>query len=493
MEQIPFHPRKEPEFPGPLSWDALTNIYEGNADFGQRTIRPAGEEGRCIRLCWLEGRVKSERLSDYVFEPLLREFLPPEENWLELLQKEVLWNQSPTVCKDLDQAAYALLDGACLLFVKEGVLLCMVPTEDRRSVGKPENESNLKGAKDSFVEAIRVNTSLIRSRLKTPRLRIKRQLVGRQTRTTVEMLWIEGLCDPEYPAQIGLRLQDIQEDGLLTTSELEEYLIDPRSSAFPRMLFTERPDRVCRGLLEGRVALLVDGIPLSCVLPGDMSMFLQAPQDRSDHWAAATALTALRYLCMGVTLLLPGLYISIAEFHFELIPTKLAMSIIASKQDVPFPTALEVIGLLIAFEILQEAGLRLPNTIGQTVSIIGGLVVGQAAVDAKIVSPVVVIIVAVSGIAGFTMPNQDFSNALRLWRFFLTVLAALMGIFGLTIGVAALVCHLAGLEEYGLPYLVSFTGPNGYQKENHPIYRKPVPEVKYRVAYLRPKNRRRRR
>lgn len=492
MSKIPFHPRKEPEFPDPLSWDSVTRIYEGNADFGQRTIRPAGENGRAIRMCWLEGRVKSERLSDYVLRPILAEFLPPEENWLELLQKEVLWNQSPVVCKDLDQAVYSLMDGACLLFLKEGVLLCMVPTEDRRAVGKPENESDLKGAKDSFVESIRINTSLIRSRLRTPKLRIKRQLVGRQTRTPVEMLWIQGLCDPEFPAQISQRLEKINEDGVLTTAELEEYLTEPRKSVFPRIFFTERPDRVCQGLLDGRAALLIDGIPLGCVLPGDMSQFLQAPQDRSDHWAAATAFRVIRYLCMAVTLLLPGLYISIAAFHFELIPTKLAMSIISSKQDVPFPTALEVIGLLVAFEILQEAGLRLPNTIGQTVSIIGGLVVGQAAVDAKIVSPVVVIVVAVSGIAGFTMPNQDLSNALRLWRLLLAGLASIMGIFGLTIGVAALTCHLAGLEDYGLPYLAAFTGPHSTNREKHPIYRKPMPEVKYRLSFLRPENRRKR-
>ena len=488
-----YHPPRQPRYPQPLSWEAVTAVYADCADFGRRKLCPAGEGERAIRVCWLDGRVKAERLNDYIFHPILTAHFDPEGNWQRQLEEEILWNQNPRPCGSTDQAVYGLIEGACLIFTREGVLECMVPTEDRRGVEKPENESGIKGAKDSFTETVRVNTSLIRSRLRTPELIIRRHLVGRQTRTPVEMLWIRGLCDPAWPARIAGRLEEIQEDALLTTAELEDYLIPTRSSPFPRLFFTQRPDRVCQGLLEGRVALLIDGVPQGCILPGELSQFLQAPQDRSDHWLAASSLTCLRYLCMVLTLLLPGLYVAMAQFHFELIPTKLALSIIASKQDVPFPTALEVLGLLLAFEVLQEAGLRLPNTIGQTVSIIGGLVVGQAAVEAKIVSPVVVIVVAAAGVSGFTMPNQDLSNALRIWRFLLTLLSAGLGIYGLALGSAGLIVHLAGLEDYGLAYLASFTGPGPTPEENHPVIRRPVPRVKYRPAFLNTANRRKRR
>lgn len=192
-----------------------------------------------------------------------------------------------------------------------------------------------------------------------------------------------------------------------------------------------------------------------------------------------------------MTLLLPGFYIAVASFHFEMIPTKLATSIIASKQNVPFATPFEVLLLLLAFEILQEAGLRLPKTIGQTVSIIGGLVVGQAAVDAKILSPAVVIVVAAAGIAGFTLPNQDLANALRIWRFLVALAASIAGLFGVVTALAALVCHLAGMESFGLAYLTPFAADAGQQVEGHAVFRQPIPEVKLRELSLRPENRRR--
>lgn len=488
---VAHHPRREPVFDQPLSWEAVCAVFDNCEDFTKKELTPQGWD-RSIRICWLNGMVRSERLNDYVLRPLAAWPLPSGEMPVEGVLEGGVWNQSAQLQTTLDETVQELIQGSCAIFLPDGVVTCSVETEEKRSVSEPENESENKGAKDGFVESVRTNTSLLRRRLRTPFLKIERHIIGRQTRTPVELLWIEGIADPALPQRVAKRLDEIDEDGLLSTGDLEEYLTSPRATAFPRILFTERPDRLCQGLMDGRVALLIDGIPLGCLLPGDVSQFMKAPQDRSYHWAAASALRVLRYVCLLITLLLPGFYISVAEFHFELIPTELAMSIIASKQDVPFSTAFEVMGLLIAFEILQEAGLRLPKTIGQTVSIIGGLVVGQAAVDAKIVSPVVVIVVAVSGIAGFTMPNQDFSNALRLWRFGLAVLASLAGIFGMTMGAAFLVAHLASLEDFGVPYLGPLAARRRSGLEGHPILRQPVPEVKLRPSEVQPENRRQR-
>jgi hypothetical protein len=254
--------------------------------------------------------------------------------------------------------------------------------------------------------------------------------------------------------------------------------------------YTERPDRFCSGLVGGRVGILIDGIPLGYLLPGTVGQFFRTSQDKSENWMVASALSVLRYVCMLITLFLPSLYIAAVTFHPEMIPLKLARSINAAKTDVPFTTVFEVLIMLLAFEVLQEAGLRLPAAIGQTVSILGGLVVGTAAVEAKIVSPAVLIVVAIAGIAGYTMPSQDFAGALRIWRFLLAVAASVAGCFGMVLVGAVLVCRLASIESFGVAYLTPFASNAGEQVEGHAVLRQPLSRVKLREKYLNTRNRR---
>ncbi len=228
------------------------------------------------------------------------------------------------------------------------------------------------------------------------------------------------------------------------------------------------------------MGILMEGLPLGYLLPATIDQFFRTSQDKSWNWMVASALMMLRYFCAVVSLLLPALYIALVTFHPEAIPVKLALSIGAAKQEVPFSTIFEVLIMLMAFEVLQEAGLRLPTPIGATVSILGGLVVGNAAVEALIVSPVVLIAVAISGIAGYTMPSQDFSGALRLWRFGLALLASVGGLFGVVFGVVALIRHLAGLETFGTPYLAPFTVGEGQGHGKADFTRPPLPNSKWR-------------
>lgn len=232
---------------------------------------------------------------------------------------------------------------------------------------------------------------------------------------------------------------------------------------------------------------------MECLVPGNVNQFIRAPQDWSYHWAVASSLIFLGYVCVFLTVLLPGFYIAVAAFHLQMIPTKLALSIIASKQDVPFSTQFEVLVMLLAFELLQEAGLRMPNTIGQSVSIIGALVVGQAAVDAKIVSPVVIIVVAAAGMASFTMPSQDFANGLRIWRFLVAVGASLAGLFGLTAVGTALVFQLARMENCGVSYLTPVAERDWRYQGGEWVLRGPMPTVKLRALSLKPEGKRRQR
>ena len=251
--------------------------------------------------------------------------------------------------------------------------------------------------------------------------------MGRQSITPVDILSIQGITDPALVAEVTRRIEAIDTDELLETAGLEEQIVDEVDTPFPMIAYTERPDRFCAGLVEGRVGVIVDGIPLGYLLPGTVGQFFTTGQDRSQNWIAASCLSILRYFCMLGSLFLPAVYVAAVNFHPEMLPARLAWSISEAKANVPFSTVFEVIIMLLAFEVIQEAGLRLPGPIGQTVSILGGLVVGSAAVEAQIVSPVVLIVVAIAGIAGYTVPNQEFSTALRLWRFLFAIAASLGG------------------------------------------------------------------
>ena len=491
------HPRKIPRFDGPLTPEALGEVFRDCVDFTRRAVALEGLGE--LTLCYLGGMVRMERVSDYVLRPLAEDAqlraCGSMARAMARMEEGALYNLGVARRDTLDQAAADLVAGWCLLFFpgERAALSFFTGTEEKRSVSAPAGETVLKGARDGFVESVRTNTSIVRRHLKAPELRIKEQTVGRQSLTLVDVLYLEGITDPGLVEQLWDKLADMDVDGVFSTGGIEEYIVPAHRTPFPLVQYTERSDRFCAGLCEGRVGLLIDGIPLGYLTPAVLGNFLQAPQDKSNSWLLATALTLLRYGCMLLTLFLPALYVAMVTFHQEMIPTRLALSIIAAKQDVPFRSAFEVIVLLLAFEILQEAGLRLPQSIGQTVSIIGGLVVGSAAVEAKIISPAVLIVVAIAGIAGYTMPSQELAGALRLWRFLLAVLASAAGLFGAVMGAAALVVHLAGLESFGVPYLTPFAVSAGAQAREHVFLRRPLPQIKQRPAALRPRNRRKQR
>ena len=489
------HPRREPRIPLPLCLENLGRVFDRCADYQTRTVCLAGAGERTLTVCYIDGMARTERLNDYVLRPLAQDerlARVPEGELLEHLRQGALYAQQVHRRTTLDQVATDLVGGCCALFLPgEGAALTVpVSTEEKRSVGEPENEPSLKGARDSFVESLRTNTSLVRRRLRAPELRVEEHIVGRQSLTPVDVVWLENIADPDTVRRAGERLDEMDIDGVESAGDLEEYLVPAVSSPFPLILSTQRPDRFCQGLLEGRVGILCDGLALGHLLPGTIDQFFKTGQDRAYHWLVASMLSCVRYLCAVITLLVPGLYIALVTYHPEAIPVKLALSIVSAKQEVPFSTVFEVLIMLVAFEILQEAGLRLPSTIGATVSILGGLVVGNAAVDARIVSPAVLIAVAIAGIAGYTMPSQDFSGALRLWRFLLAVLASLGGLFGLGAGCVLLLYHLAGLETFGVPYLAPFTS-GARRRCGHPtVFRLPLREMKWRDGALHSRNRR---
>ncbi len=466
-------------YPAELTDDNISHIFRDANDFIRRELR-CGQH--TLYAYAIDGLIASAYASDYVFKPIAQD---SEASDMQQLYHRALtgmiYNNVAVPCEDSNAVAMLLVNGFCVvLFPGVGAIGFEVKTPDKRGTSAPEVENTVKGPKDAFVETIRSNTSYIRRHLRSPDLRLYETQVGKRSLTNISILWLEGVTDPELVTRLKDRVADIDIDGLLSPSAVEEYVTGSRATAFPLLQFTERPDRFCQGLLEGRVGLLVDGLPLGYLAPADLMSLMESPEDEGRDFVGASAVRILRYFALFASLLLPGIYIALATFHQALIPLPLLRSVIESKQAVPFSTTAEVLGLLIAFELLQESGIHLPQAIGQSVSIIGGIVVGSAAVEAKLISAVPLIMVSIAGVCGFALPNRDLANALRVWRFGIALLSALAGLYGTAAGLLVLLIHLSGLCCLGVSYLAR-TGT---------VLRRRLQKNKFRSSKLNPVDRR---
>lgn len=451
---------RQPMYEGALSDANIRNIFDGAGDFIYRPLQC----GQWTLYAYaIDGLTSGADASEYVFKPITEHLRGNSmEEIFRAALKGMIYNSVADRCDDLDTVALKLVNGFCvILFPNVGAIAFEVKTGEKRGISAPELEHTAKGAKDAFVETVRSNTSLIRRHIRTPNLRFYETKVGRRTLTNVSVAWISGVTDPELVCRMKVRLENMDTDGLVTPAAAEELITGSRATSFPLLQYTERADQFCQGLLAGRIGILVDGIPLGYLAPVDIGVLMQSPEDWGKDYVSASCMRILRYGALLLSLLLPGLFIAMATFHPEMIPLSLLRAMIESKEAVPFSTTMEVLLLLLAFEILQESGVHLPASIGQSVSIIGGIVVGSAAVEAKLISPAALIAVSVAGVCGYVLPNRDFADAVRFWRFLLALFSSVGGLFGLTIGFFVLIIHLSGLSSLDKPYLMPFsTGSN---------------------------------
>ena len=462
---------------------AIRAQFGGAGDFVARDLDCGGHR---VHAYMIDGLVSSADISDYIFKPMSS--MPSAA--MDALYREALsgtiYNSVADDCPDLQTVASKLVNGFCVvLFPGAGAVAFEVKTGEKRGIAPPTVENTVKGPKDAFTETVRTNTSLLRRHLRTPDLRLYQTTVGRRSLTNVTVAWIDGITNPELVVRLKNRLSDIDIDGFLSPSAVEEYVTGSRRTPFPLLQYTERADKFAQGLLSGRVGLLVDGLPSGYLLPVDVGYLMTSPEDLGKDFISASAFRVLRYGAMVLSLLLPAFYIALATFHQQMIPLPLLRAIIESKEKVPFSTAAEVLGLLLVFELLQEAGLHLPQSIGQSVSIIGGIVVGTAAVEASLISPAALIVVSLAGICGFALPNRDLAEAVRVCRFVLTLMGAFAGLFGVTVGIILLLIHLSGLESLELPYLAPYS-----QMEDPEILRPRLIREKFRPSALKPRDRR---
>lgn len=451
-------------------------LFAGAGDFFARELNC---RGTVLYAYAVDGLVSGRDMSEYVIRPISEHL---SGSTAQELYKEALgggiYNSVAVPCGDLEAAAMNLVNGFCVvLFPGVGAIAFEVKTGEKRNPSSPESENTIKGPRDAFTETARTNTSLIRRHLRTPELRLEEIRVGRRSLTNVTIVWIRGITNESLVERMRKRLKSLDVDGLLTPGAVEEYVTGARATAFPLLQYTERADTFCLGLLDGRVGLLADGLPLGYLAPADLGYLMESPEDLNRDYITASCIRVLRYAAIVMSLLLPAFYGAMAVFHQQMIPLPLLRSIIESKQNVPFSTGLELIGLLIAFELLQESGIHLPRAIGQSVSTIGGIVVGTAAVEAGLISPAALIVVSVAGVCGFVLPNRDLAEGIRVWRFALTLLGAKVGLFGVTAGIIILAIHLAGLQCLDIPWLAPFEankeGSILRERMNRDVWRNP--------------------
>ncbi len=402
---------------------------------------------------FVDGFIDSTAIEVSGIKQILNEVGGEEITADALMERIISLSSVEETCK-LDAVVKNVLKGNTLLLVDKAIKALIFDEKggQRRGVAEPTTETSVRGPREGFTETLRVNTALIRHKIRSNRLKILSRDIGEETNTGLAILYVEGLASPDLVKEVLSRIDRIKIDGVLDSGYIEEFIEDSPWSLFPQIQNTERPDTVAANLLEGRIAIIVDGTPFVLIVPATFWQFLQASSDYYNRFHISIFLRLLRVVLMFFALELPSIYVAITTYHQEMIPTTLLFSIAASREAIPFPGFIEALIMEISFEALREAGVRLPQVVGQAVSILGALVIGQAAVEAGIVSAPMVIVVSITGIASFTMPRYNMAISIRLLRFPLMFLAGMFGLFGIVLGTLIVLTHLCKMRSFGVPY-----------------------------------------
>lgn len=440
----------------------LKDIFEDCTDVVFREFTTGGRCPVRVLLLYVDGLTNSILLSEGLMTNIMIRSLSLEraepleaENAFQVIKERLLAISEVTETGQINQLVDQVLSGSSALLVDGSAKALIVSAKgwESRAVNEPESETVVRGPRDGFVENLRVNTAHLRRRIRTSRLKMERMRIGLLTKTDVLIVYIKGIANDKVIDEVKQRLSRINTDSILESGYIAELIEDEPFSLFAQINATERPDKVAAGLLEGQVAIMVDNTPFVLLVPITFIQLLQASEDYYNRYPWATFVRLLRFVALNIALLLPSLYVAVTTYHQEMIPTPLLISIAGAREAVPFPAFVEAVIMETIFEILREAGVRLPRAVGQAVSIVGALVIGEAAVSAGLVSPAMVIVVALTAIASFTFPSLESAIAIRLIRFPMIFLAGALGLFGIIVGLLAILIHLCTLRSFGVPYL----------------------------------------
>ncbi len=440
--------------------DQLNKIIGRNADLVTRYITLGRSGSIPAVIFYFDNLIDSHHIDQDIFRPLVMDvyasgFSTGNEIIGQLRAGNLISRGEVKTGNNFNELLAGVLRGESGLLIDgllEGYIISSKGYE-YRSVAESDVEPVVRGPREAFIEVLSVNIGLVRRRIHSPNLVFEQMELGTVGDTQVCIAYIKGICPDGLSNEVRARIKKISIDGVLGSSYIEEFIQDNPYSIFPQIRNTERPDSVASSLLEGRVAIIVDNTPVTLIVPGEFFSLMQSAEDYYNRYSFSTLTRILRYFAFTIALLLPAGYIAITNYHQEMIPSSLLVSIITARSAVPFPAFIEAIAMEITFELLREAGVRMPRPIGQAVSIVGALVVGQSAVQANIVSPLMVIVVALTGIATFCLPQFSITLPVRILRFFLMILASILGLFGVMIGVLFIMLHLFSLESFGKPYM----------------------------------------
>ena len=459
-------------------------LFKDCADIVKREVKVEGEEIFRIYGVYTDGLINRDILEKYLLTTLLNyknlngEIKGQENTRTQLIMQHFSATFDVKEVEKMEDMVKAVLSGDSAIFVEgcEKGLVIATRGWPGRGVSEPSTENVVRGPREGFTETIRFNTVLVRRRIRDTKLKFKAISYGTRSKTDVVVAYIEDIAKPELVEEVMTRLNKYVIDAILDSGYIEQLIEDSWKSPFPQTQATERPDKFAASLLEGKVGILVDTSPFGIIVPATLNAFYQASEDYYQRWQIMSFTRMLRYLVSFLSFTLPGLYIAALNFHPDILPTPFAITIAASREGITFSTVTEIILMEIIFELFREAGIRAPGAIGHVVSLVGGLVIGQALVDANIISPMIIIIVAFTAICTFGIPDYNLTSAFRLVRYLFILLSAMFGLYGFLIAMLLVLAHLSSLESFKTPYLAPYniSDQNGASDLKDTVLRFPI-------------------
>lgn len=466
----------------------LRSRLENCSDILIRPMRLGDKHKVDCLMVYIEVAVSNMMLDDSALGKMINHFweISPEDIQ-EFVRHNSLGIADVKKLENLDESIDAMLAGNAVFFIDGYDKAMKISSKGYPSTGVMEAESEkvLRGSREGFSDSVKSNSALIRKRLRDSRLKVEEYKIGVRSHTLTQVLYMDDLVHEGLLEEVKERLEEFQIDGILDSGMLEQLTEDVWYSPFPQYQTTERPDRAVQEILKGKVVILCDNSPEALILPGNFSSFMESSEDWYHRFEMASFLRILRYLAVIMATVLPGLYLAVIRFHTQILPSALILSFAEAREGVPFSSVVELIFLELAFELIREAGVRVPGSLGNAIGIVGGLVIGQAAVEANLVSPIVVMIVALTALGSMTVPNEEFAAAFRLVKYGFLILGGYLGIYGIVLGVYLVIGHLAGLISFGIPYLVPFIKKEQKGSRGEGILRVPLRKRVLRPLYAR--------
>jgi spore germination protein KA len=479
-----------------ITSENIKNLFKESSDVVNRDILIFNKSELKVTLFYVDGMTNMKVINDDIVYPL------STSKWYEncrTMQQAYTLSLNGAIetstikpAQSAKEAVQSILFGMSIVVfdaLKSALIVNTIGFE-KRSVSPATEENTYRSGKDSFVETLRMNTAALRKKIKSHNLVLEENMVGKQTNTRYCLAYMHNICNEEFVNTVKSRIAAINQDKVMTIQDIYSNIVKEKYTPFPTAIITEKPDVCCQGLLEGRIAIIIDELPYSLILPAIFGDFFQASSDYSDNFILTSFFRIIRYICFFLSIIFPGFFVAVTTFHGAMIPYSLAIKIAASRAGVPFSMFIEVLLMSFAFYILVQASLQISRAIGATISIVGGLVLGQAAITAGIVSPATIVVVATAAISSMAIPNKEVNSVIWLFQLICTVLSSVFGLIGTAITLLLIFFMLARLKPLGVPYLSPFTSLKPLQLQDS-IIKFPQNLIKNRPLFLDPKNRKR--